>query len=141
MAPSFDILGSFFSRVAILLSLGAVINDCEPMPADARACCDLCSRLDLSEPDSTLYVIAVARILSIEKENLMPVTTKTGRLVGIIVSGAIVTGAIVLGSVAIRGTEHNPRTDDSEILANFIGIAPQVDGPILHLNTLGITSS
>ena len=64
----------------------------------------------------------------------MPVTTKTGRLVGIIVSGAIVTGAIVLGSVAIRGTEHNPRTDDSEILANFIGIAPQVDGPILHLN-------
>jgi multidrug efflux system membrane fusion protein len=44
------------------------------------------------------------------------------------------TGAVILGVVVIHRTEHNPRTDDSEILANFIGIAPQVDGPILHLN-------
>ena len=27
-----------------------------------------------------------------------------------------------------------PRTDDCEIFANFIGIAPQVEGPIIHLN-------
>jgi len=29
---------------------------------------------------------------------------------------------------------HYPRTDDSEIVANFIGIAPQVEGPILRLH-------
>jgi membrane fusion protein, multidrug efflux system len=63
-----------------------------------------------------------------------PATPKTGRLVGIILSVAIVTGTVVLAFVVTRRTEHNPRTDDSEILANFIGIAPQVDGPILHLN-------
>jgi multidrug efflux system membrane fusion protein len=63
-----------------------------------------------------------------------PAATKTGRLVGIILTVAIVTGAVVLGIIVLRRTDHNPRTDDSEILANFIGIAPQVDGPILHLN-------
>jgi len=62
-----------------------------------------------------------------------PAATKTGRLVGSILSAAIITGAIALGVVVTRRTEHNPRTDDSEILANFIGIAPQVDGPIVHL--------
>ncbi len=31
-------------------------------------------------------------------------------------------------------TNYYPRTDDSEILANFIGIAPQVEGPLIHLN-------
>jgi len=29
---------------------------------------------------------------------------------------------------------HYPRTDDAEVFANFIGIAPQVEGPIMHLN-------
>ena len=29
---------------------------------------------------------------------------------------------------------HHPRTDDAEIFANFIGIAPQVEGPIIRLN-------
>jgi len=63
-----------------------------------------------------------------------PAATKTGRLVGIVLTVAIVTGAVVLGILVLRRTDRNPRTDDSEILANFIGIAPQVDGPILHLN-------
>ena len=31
-------------------------------------------------------------------------------------------------------TNDYPRTDDSEILANFIGIAPQVEGPLVRLN-------
>jgi multidrug efflux system membrane fusion protein len=35
--------------------------------------------------------------------------------------------------VVIERTNHDPRTDDSEILANFIGIAPQVEGPIVRL--------
>jgi membrane fusion protein, multidrug efflux system len=60
--------------------------------------------------------------------------TKTGKLVGWIVSVAIVTGELVLGLVVISRANYYPRTDDSEILANFIGIAPQVEGPILRLN-------
>ena len=56
------------------------------------------------------------------------------KLVGRILSVAIVTSALVLGLMVIHRTDEYPRTDDSEILANFIGIAPQVEGPILRLN-------
>jgi membrane fusion protein, multidrug efflux system len=57
-----------------------------------------------------------------------------GKLIGRILSIAIVIGALALTLVVIRHTNSYPRTDDSEILANFIGIAPQVEGPILRLN-------
>ena len=50
--------------------------------------------------------------------------------VGRILSVAIVTSALALGLVVIHHADEYPRTDDSEILANFIGIAPQVEGPI-----------
>src|SRR5580658_1314194 len=60
--------------------------------------------------------------------------TKTGKLVGWVLSVAIVTGALLLGLVVIYHANYYPRTDDAEILANFIGIAPQVEGPILRLN-------
>ncbi len=56
------------------------------------------------------------------------------KLAGRILSVIIVTSALALGLVVIRHTDEYPRTDDSEILANFIGIAPQVEGPILRLN-------
>jgi multidrug efflux system membrane fusion protein len=63
-----------------------------------------------------------------------PTDTKTGKLAGRTLSVAIVTGALALGLVVVHRTGQYPRTDDSEILANFIGIAPQVEGPILRLN-------
>jgi multidrug efflux system membrane fusion protein len=56
------------------------------------------------------------------------------KLVGWILSATIVLGALVLGLIVIYHANYFPRTDDSEILANFIGIAPQVEGPILRLN-------
>jgi multidrug efflux system membrane fusion protein len=59
---------------------------------------------------------------------------KTGKLVGWVLSAAIVTGALLLGVVVIYHANYYPRTEDSEILANFIGIAPQVEGPILRLH-------
>jgi multidrug efflux system membrane fusion protein len=40
----------------------------------------------------------------------------------------------VLGLVVFQHTDDHPRTDDCEILANFIGIAPQVEGPLVRLN-------
>jgi membrane fusion protein, multidrug efflux system len=49
-------------------------------------------------------------------------------------SAGIATTALVLGLVVLYHTDHYPRTDDAEIFANFIGIAPQVEGPILRLN-------
>jgi membrane fusion protein, multidrug efflux system len=63
-----------------------------------------------------------------------PSAKRGTKLVGRILSVAIVTAALALGVVVIHRTDEYPRTDDSEILANFIGIAPQVEGPIVRLN-------
>ncbi len=60
----------------------------------------------------------------------MNMRTRLGRSLSI----AIVAAALILGAVVLYVTTRYPRTDDAEILANFIGIAPQVEGPILHLN-------
>jgi multidrug efflux system membrane fusion protein len=55
---------------------------------------------------------------------------RLGRWVG----AAIIAGAIVLGLVVLYRGSANPRTDDATVFANFIGIAPQVDGPVVRLN-------
>src|SRR5260370_10362420 len=47
---------------------------------------------------------------------------------------AIVSAAVVLGLLVLFETNRQPRTDDAEVLANFIGIAPQVEGPIARLS-------
>lgn len=49
------------------------------------------------------------------------------------VSFAIIAAAAITGLVATYQTTEYPRTDDAEIFANFIGIAPQVEGPIVKL--------
>src|ERR1700723_4432491 len=41
--------------------------------------------------------------------------------------------AVMLGAVALYHINPSPRTDDAEVFANFIGIAPQVEGPIVRL--------
>src|SRR6201985_298349 len=53
---------------------------------------------------------------------------------GRIISLCIVAATLITGLLVIDETTHHPRTDDAEIFANFIGIAPQVDGPLLRLN-------
>src|SRR5579871_5634153 len=60
--------------------------------------------------------------------------TRGEKVLGGVISAAIVTGALALGLVVLHLTNSYPQTDDAEILANFIGIAPQVEGPILRLN-------
>src|SRR5215472_846450 len=65
----------------------------------------------------------------------MPANTgKPGILIGRVLSALIVIGALGLGLAVVLETNYYPRTDDCEILANFIGIAPQVEGPLVHLN-------
>src|ERR1700754_4921987 len=59
---------------------------------------------------------------------------RTGIWVGRVLSALIVASAIALGIVVVYHTNRFPRTDDCEILANFIGIAPQVEGPLVRLN-------
>ena len=52
---------------------------------------------------------------------------------GKIVSVAIPVAALMTGLQVVYQTTQYPRTDDAEVFANFIGIAPQVDGPISRL--------
>lgn len=55
------------------------------------------------------------------------------RLLGLIISIVIVVCAAVTGLLVLRQSSVDPRTDDAEVFANFIGIAPVVNGPITHL--------
>jgi len=56
--------------------------------------------------------------------------TRLGRLISI----GIVISAVILGVVVLFRTHYYPRTDDAQVFANFIGIAPQVEGPLVRLN-------
>ena len=47
---------------------------------------------------------------------------------------AIAIAAALFGMLALYRANHYPRTDGAEVFANFIGIAPQVEGPIVRLN-------
>ncbi|MGA2421118.1 MAG: biotin/lipoyl-binding protein [Candidatus Acidiferrum sp.] len=59
---------------------------------------------------------------------------KSRRLLGHCVSAVIVVTAVMLGLVVLQLNNRHPRTDDAEVFANFIGIAPQVEGPLIRLN-------
>jgi multidrug efflux system membrane fusion protein len=52
------------------------------------------------------------------------------------ISGAIIFCAVVTGLLVLRQVAEDPRTDDAEIFANYIGIAPLVSGPITKLNVV-----
>ena len=65
----------------------------------------------------------------------MKTVTNTGsHRLGLSVSIGIVTAAVILGLIVLYRQNYHPRTDDAEVFANFIGIAPQVDGPLIRLN-------
>jgi membrane fusion protein, multidrug efflux system len=56
------------------------------------------------------------------------------RRTGRIITALIILLAIVMGLAVLWQFTENPRTDDAEVFANFIGIAPVVSGPIMKLN-------
>src|SRR5712671_809762 len=60
--------------------------------------------------------------------------TKPQKLFSRRISIGLALAAVMLGLVALYRANQHPRTEDAEIFANFIGIAPQVDGPLIHLN-------
>ena len=61
-------------------------------------------------------------------------TTKAQGILRYLVSGAILLATLIVGLIVLHEVTENPRTDDAEIFANFIGIAPVVSGPITHLH-------
>ena len=63
------------------------------------------------------------------EDETIPRRPRLGRAVSI----AIIAGAVITGAAVVHETNEYPRTDDAEVFANFIGIAPQVDGPITRL--------
>src|SRR5262249_38198300 len=88
--------------------------------------------IGVPEPDSILCFRLVAR--SIPFKRGQTVTAPNRKIIGRWISVVIVFSAVVMGIVVLYRTNYYPRTDDAEIFANFIGIAPQVDGPLLRLN-------
>jgi membrane fusion protein, multidrug efflux system len=58
-----------------------------------------------------------------------PAKKRNGRIISL----AVIAYTLVIGGVALHKANFSPRTDDAEVFANFIGIAPQVDGPIAKL--------
>ena len=60
--------------------------------------------------------------------------TQLRRILGRWISVGILATAMVLGFGVLHHAGRYPRTEDAEVFANFIGIAPQVDGPLIRLN-------
>src|SRR6201987_4577044 len=52
---------------------------------------------------------------------------------GWLVSFGVILYTVVIGGVGLQKTNTIPRTDDAEVFANYIGIAPQADVPIVKL--------
>jgi multidrug efflux system membrane fusion protein len=56
------------------------------------------------------------------------------RSLGRAFSMVVILAAAITGMLVLRQVTANPRTDDAEVFANYIGIAPLVNGPITHLS-------
>ncbi len=68
-----------------------------------------------------------------EEDQLDESRRKPKPVVGWLLLGCVVLLASVVVAIAVGRAVENPRTDDAEVFANFIGMAPQVDGPIMQL--------
>ncbi len=64
---------------------------------------------------------------------LSDLSSNARRAIGRSISIAAIAGALITGLIVVRQIIVNPRTDDAEVFANFIGVAPLVNGPITHL--------
>ena len=58
----------------------------------------------------------------------------TNKIVGRTLGLLIVAGAVVASLAVVREIKVNPQTDDAEVFANLIGIAPEVNGRIVAID-------
>src|SRR6266550_9622674 len=121
--------GLFCSRHSARRSMSSTI---------ATSCRDCFPRIGVPEPDSNIHLRLVARTFSLTRDDTA-VNTQNRKIIGRWISLAIVASALVVGCFVLYRTNYYPRTDDAEIFANFIGIAPQVDGPLVRLNVQEIS--
>ena len=49
------------------------------------------------------------------------------------ISIAVMICTVMIALLVVHQVNANPRTDDAEVFANFIGMAPLVNGPVTHL--------
>jgi membrane fusion protein, multidrug efflux system len=56
------------------------------------------------------------------------------RVIGRVLGIAIIAGAAIMVVVALVQWEIRPQTDDATVRANFVGVAPQVNGHIVELH-------
>ena len=61
------------------------------------------------------------------------VITPSRRRRALLITAVSALCALIMGATVLYRTNTNPRTDDAEVFANFIGIAPQIQGPISKL--------
>lgn len=54
-------------------------------------------------------------------------------IIGSAISIGVMASTAIIALVVIHQVNADPRTDDAEVFANFIGMAPLVNGPIMHL--------
>jgi multidrug efflux system membrane fusion protein len=64
---------------------------------------------------------------------LAPPAHRGRRILGRLLGAAIVCGAAIAVAVTLLQWETRPQTDDATVRANFVGIAPQVNGHIVEL--------
>src|SRR5215469_6355851 len=65
----------------------------------------------------------------------MPPDPSHSRLhfIGRAISIGVIVCSVLVALLVVRVVNANPRTDDAEVFANFIGMAPLVNGPVTHL--------
>lgn len=64
----------------------------------------------------------------------MELTPEKRRVLGRSISAAALIGAVIVGLLSIQQMVENPRTDDAEVFANFIAMAPIVSGPVMKID-------
>jgi membrane fusion protein, multidrug efflux system len=55
---------------------------------------------------------------------------------GRFIAFAVIAGAVVLGVVVVRRVVKYPKTDDAIVMADIIGVVPQVSGTITELHVV-----
>ncbi len=58
------------------------------------------------------------------------------RILGRILSAAIILAAVLLAWAVAADLRNNPRTDDAQVRANVIGVAPQVGGAVKEIHVV-----
>lgn len=122
--PNLDIVHCFGHLVRCRYSRAWCVLKSRTAPAAAHS--------DLSKPRRIVRYDIVAYLFQLI-EGAMATETSI-RFVGRTLSIGILVYTVVIALVVLRKTNAEPRTDDAEVFANFIGMAPQVDGPIVKLH-------